>query len=178
MKRYAIWIPFIILFNQAGQELISRARLEALLDGAAGISFTPEEVSSVAREIKGRSAEELNQLGIDHARGLNGKSKDYRKAAALFMVAAELDHPDAQSRLGFMYHQGMGVLLNYKEAAFWFQKAADQGSPKGQFNLGLMYILGLGVGKNRETGLDWLRKSARQDYKDAREALKDLGETW
>ena len=123
---------------------------------------------------RGLSEERLIQTGVDYVKAENGKTKDDRKAVAFFLIAAQLNSMDAQSRLGFMYHQGLGVVLDYTEAARWFKLAADRGFPKAQFNLGLMYLLGQGVPIDERTAHALLRKSARQGYEDAKATLKEL----
>ena len=46
--------------------------------------------------------------------------KWYTKAAESFRKEAENDDPDAQWRLGLMYHSGQGVTKNEAEAQKWY----------------------------------------------------------
>jgi TPR repeat protein len=46
--------------------------------------------------------------------------KWYLKAAESFRKEAENDDPDAQWRLGLMYHSGQGVTKNEAEAQKWY----------------------------------------------------------
>jgi uncharacterized protein len=49
---------------------------------------------------------------------LNGRGvlRDYKKAVKLFRLAAENGYVPAQSRLGDMYQNGLGVPKNYELA--------------------------------------------------------------
>ena len=54
----------------------------------------------------------------------------------------------AQSNLGIMYYNGLGVEQDYDQAAAWYRKAADQGDAVAQYNLGYSYDEGEGVEKD------------------------------
>ena len=58
---------------------------------------------------------------------------------------AEQGIPLAQSVLGYMYNEGIGVPQDYKESVKWYRKAAEQRFAEAQLNLGLMYVKGQGV---------------------------------
>ncbi len=77
---------------------------------------------------------------------------DYKKAYQLFLVEAEQGSADAQTNIGLMYGDGLGVPQNDKEAVKWYRLAAEQGEKRAQYYLGSMLAEGLGV---------------PQDYKDA-----------
>jgi TPR repeat protein len=49
--------------------------------------------------------------------------------------AAKQGNVEAQSFLGLMYSEGLGVAQDYKQAVYWYQKAADQGYAEAQNNL-------------------------------------------
>ena len=77
---------------------------------------------------------------------------DYKKAYQLFLVEAEQGSAGAQTNIGLMYADGLGVLQSDKEAVKWYRMAAEQGERRAQYYLGNMLAEGLGV---------------PQDYKDA-----------
>ena len=52
---------------------------------------------------------------------------------------AEKGLAGAQSFLGDMYGDGLGVAKDEAEAVKWYRKAADQGYATAQFNLGVIY---------------------------------------
>jgi hypothetical protein len=81
--------------------------------------------------------------------------QDYVKAVTWFRLAANQGDDYAQSKLGFMYHQGHGVGQDYAEAARWFRLAANQGSASAQASLGLMYAEGYGVAQNLNKARKW-----------------------
>ena len=66
-------------------------------------------------------------------------------AIAAIRVRANAGNADAQSVLGYAYHDGQGVPQDDAQAVAWYRKAADQGVASAQFNLGIMYAHGHGV---------------------------------
>ena len=68
----------------------------------------------------------------------------------------------AQSNLGAMYQNGLGVAKNAKEAVKWYRKAAEQGDVLAQSNLAFMYANGHGVAENDAVAVNWYRKAAEQ----------------
>jgi TPR repeat protein len=152
--------------------------VSSVLENAQGITFKNTEISTILQEIEGKDNPTLTADGVDMVQGKNGKQVDHRRAVAYFLIAASRGDLDAQARLGYMYHQGLGVVLSYAEAARWVKKAAEAGYAKAQYNLGLMYGNGQGVALDTVLALQWLKKAARQDYKEAQQVLKDMEETW
>ena len=73
------------------------------------------------------------------------KRQEYEEALRLCRPLAEQGDAQAQSDLGLMYAQGLGVAQDYAEAVTLFREAAEQGFAQAQSNLGLMYAQGLGV---------------------------------
>ena len=74
--------------------------------------------------------------------------------------AAEQGDVKAQSNLGLMYDQGLGVPQNYAEAVRWFQLAAEQGDAGAQCQLGAMYATGKGVSRDQVQAHMWLSLAA------------------
>ena len=68
----------------------------------------------------------------------------------------------AQSNLGFMYANGMGVPENDTEAVKWFRLATAQRIARAQHNLGLMYANGTGVPQDDVVAYAWLNLAAAQ----------------
>jgi TPR repeat protein len=77
-----------------------------------------------------------------------------------YRKAAEQGDAEAQSRLGDLYANGIGVGRDYGEAAMWYRKSAEQGNPNGQHWLGHCYLTGRGVGKDETEALKWFREAA------------------
>lgn len=87
---------------------------------------------------------------------------DYVRAAPLLLVAAEHGAPVAQTYIGYMYQNGLGVPRDYVVAAGWLNQAAQQGAPTAQFLLGLLYDKGFGVPQDWIQAEVWLNLAASQ----------------
>jgi len=85
---------------------------------------------------------------------------DYATALWLWRPLAEQGNAYAQSALGFMYDNGVGVRQDYTEAVRWYRKAADQGEAIAQNNLGVMYEGGRGVLQDAVEAVRWYRRAA------------------
>lgn len=66
-------------------------------------------------------------------------AKDYKKAFEQFLPYAQADFPAAQSNIGMMYAQGLGVHRDLIAAAKWWRLAAERGHIPAMYNLGQMY---------------------------------------
>ena len=75
---------------------------------------------------------------------------------------AEGGDASAQSRLGLMYADGIGVPRDDAAAVTWYRKAAEQGDAAAQMNLGKIYAQGQGVDRDDTEALKWFRQAAEQ----------------
>jgi hypothetical protein len=82
-------------------------------------------------------------------------SGDYQKAMKIWLPLAQGEDAAAQAGIGFMYHRGMGVVIDNNKAAYWLRKAAEHGQPEGQFMLGSLYFYGAGVEKSYVQAYAW-----------------------
>jgi uncharacterized protein len=95
---------------------------------------------------------------------------EYVRAAPLLLIAAERGSPVAQTYIGYMYQNGLGVPRDYVVAAGWLNQAAWQGAPTAQFLLGLLFDKGYGVPQDWVQAEVWLNLAAskasgpQQDY--------------
>jgi uncharacterized protein len=96
---------------------------------------------------------------------------DYATALSLWRSLADQGDASAQSSLGFMYGNGVGVPENDVEAVKWYRQAADQGFLGGQYNLGVMYAKGEGVPENDAEAVRWFLLAAGQGDASAQENL-------
>jgi TPR repeat protein len=72
----------------------------------------------------------LNNLGYLYQYGLGQAGKrDYAAAQACYLQAAAAGDPKAESNLGIMYQEGMGVKRDLVAAYKWFILGADQREP-------------------------------------------------
>ena len=87
---------------------------------------------------------------------------DYAAALREFRALAEQGHATAQTNLGIMYHDGLGVPQDYAEALSWYKKAAALGNVFAYYNLGLMYSKGDGVAQDVVLAHMWWTLAASQ----------------
>ena len=78
------------------------------------------------------------------------RREDYAEALKWYRKAAEQGYPLAQSNLGGMYANGLGVAQDYTEAVDWYRKAAEQDDPAGEVNL-LVQCMNAGLVLNKTT---------------------------
>lgn len=128
------------------------------------------------------------QLAMSFQDGVNAYGqKDYTKALSIFRGLADQGDARAQTNLGLMHQQGLGVTKDDAEAVKWYRKAADQNFVTAQFNLGCMYSNGRGVAKNDVEAVNWYRKAADRGnapaqfnlgrkYEQGEGVVKDQGE--
>ena len=70
-------------------------------------------------------------------------SKENRNAGKeLYRDANELNDPEAQFILGWMYCNGGSLAINSEKGVAWCRKAANQGHRKSLCELGYMYYMG------------------------------------
>jgi uncharacterized protein len=82
---------------------------------------------------------------------------DYARAQNLFRVMALNGSPAAETMLGVMTRDGLGVPRDAQAAAMWFYKAALKGYPQGQLAFGALRASGRGVMANPQDAYVWLR---------------------
>ncbi|OAI54786.1 hypothetical protein AYO44_14240 [Planctomycetaceae bacterium SCGC AG-212-F19] len=111
----------------------------------------------------------------------NGVVPDTREAEQLakgifpqLVQAAEQNDAVAQTIVGTMYSDGLGVARDSAAALQWLRKAADQNLPLAQANLGVMYEHGEGVARDDTEAARWFRKAADQNSAIAQAYLGDL----
>ncbi len=85
---------------------------------------------------------------------------DYATALRAWRPLAKQGHAEAQSNLGFMYDNGLGVPPDHAEAVKWFRKAAERGNAKAQKYLGDMYEKGQGVPQDYAQAHMWFNLAA------------------
>jgi len=89
-------------------------------------------------------------------------SGDYETALREFRPLADYGDARAQTKLGYMYSEGLGVPQHYQEALRWYRLSADQGDASAQFNLGVLYNEGRGVLQDYQEAVKWFRLAAEQ----------------
>ena len=107
---------------------------------------------------------------------------DYDEARRLFRIAADQGDPRAQSWLGFMYEEGLGVEKSDAEAYRWYRKAAGQGDARAKRKLqssveklrelGIKYEFGHGVEQNTLKARYFYELAASQGDTYSQDALR------
>ena len=87
---------------------------------------------------------------------------DYYTALKRYQEAAEQGNTSAQTSLGYMYADGIGVTKSYEKAFEYFKLAADQGNATAQNDLGYMYDIGMGVEQSYKKAFEYYKLSADQ----------------
>ena len=104
-------------------------------------------------------------------------AKEYQEAFELLTQPAVNGNALAQTDLGWMYDNGLGVAQDYGKARTWFEMAAKQGNPSAEFNLGVMYAKGHGVDVDLSLAAKWYKMAADHGDTDAQFSLGKLYET-
>lgn len=99
---------------------------------------------------------------------------DYAAALKQLYPEAMQDNPAAQTLLGDLYMQGLGVQQSRERAMLWYRRAARHDYARAQFNLGNMYFMGEGVLQDDDAALEWYGLAAAQGHEGARNNLHNL----
>ncbi|MEO1719610.1 MAG: tetratricopeptide repeat protein [Pseudomonadota bacterium] len=88
----------------------------------------------------------------------------YLTALRLAKVDAARGVAQAQTLIGRLYAEGLGVPRTSAEAAKWYAMAAEGGDPEGAFGLALLYANGNGVEKSPEKAAQFFEQAARTGH--------------
>ena len=77
-------------------------------------------------------------------------------------MTAEAGDAEAQTRLGTIFHEGLGVERDPEHAMWWFLQAVKQNHAGAQAMLGVAAHLGIGVEADRLNAMRLLMLSAAQ----------------
>ena len=97
--------------------------------------------------------------------------KDYATVIRELQPLAQQGNAEAQSRLGVMYVEGLGVAKDEAVAMRLFRQAAAQGYVPAQSNVGRMYAEGLGVARDEAEAARLFRQAAAQGHAPAQNNL-------
>ncbi len=87
---------------------------------------------------------------------LAAQAEDYETAFQEWLPLAEEGLAGAQSNIGDLYANGLGVEENLEEAARWHLLAAEQGILKSIFYMGAHLASGQGVERDYPEAIKWL----------------------
>lgn len=138
-----------------------------LLDSYASLGSVLERTGDLvgAIEIFGQGANRLcpncqSSLG---RLAFNEKTQgSYKRAHHWDEKAAAQGNAASQTRLGMMYHEGLGVEPSPEKAVHWWQQGARQGNMVAQYMMGIAHHKGAGTSKDRLAAIRFLRASAAQ----------------
>lgn len=99
--------------------------------------------------------------GLDEGRQAYEKG-EYAKALKELRPLAEKGQSKAQTILGFLYFQGLGMPENHAEGLKWLRPAAEHGSAEAQFALGVIYAGGKAVPQNNAEAYKWFYLASAQ----------------
>jgi TPR repeat protein len=88
----------------------------------------------------------------------SGKLKE---AYTEFLTLAKSGDVDAQTMLGEMYLDGIGVEQNNKKAFYWIYKAAHSSDKEAKYLLGFMYENGIEVDRDLSLAVKWYEDASR-----------------
>lgn len=146
----------------------------ALLCMSAARAMTPQDLVMTRNVAERGNAAAQVLLAIAYLNGDGGLASDPRQAAHWFEKAALQGNGYAESRLGDLYEEGLGVEANPKVAADWRERAARRGNIDAQLKLGRMYLRGLGVKQDFRAARNWLQQAADGGDSEAAYLLSDL----
>lgn len=128
-----------------------------------------EELEQWIQRAEGGDCEMLYLLGEYY---YTGTKKDYRRALAYYLQAAEAGHILAQRRAGEMYMVGKKIGKNVNEATKWSTLAAEQGDIVAHYQLGDCYWEGKKQDKNR--AFDHYFLAAKAGYIPAQQRMGEI----
>jgi TPR repeat protein len=99
------------------------------------------------------------------------EKEDYAEALRLALPLAENGNRRAQTILGELYYEGLGVRKDHVEAVRWTRLAAMQGFAQAQENLGFLFEQGHGVARDLAEAASWFRRAAAQGRPEAQYGL-------
>ncbi len=139
--------------------LVSLLCLEAL-------GWTQEQIKDFDKQCKDGDSLACAGLGEDYLSGIEGLSKDYKKAKFyLEKVCKKGNEKDehfarACSNLGVLYAKGgYGVPQDYKKALKFYNLACDKGKTTACQNIGAMYCNGEGVLRDIVKGVGYFKRA-------------------
>ncbi len=100
---------------------------------------------------------------------------DYVVAYCFWRPLADQGDAEAQYALGWMYHNGYGLVSDDEQARFWWEKAISQGHGEAMFSLGTLYSVGSEtIERNYAAAMKLWVRAADAGNENAQFALREL----
>jgi len=126
--------------------LIQSLLMLAALQAATPVLAAPDRAAEIDRL---KPLADAGDTATQYRVGvLYAESQKLFEAARYYRLAAEQDHPEAQSRLAMLNCNGLGVPKNLDECIRLYRLAADHGVTQAQVNLAARYLTGDGTPTN------------------------------
>jgi len=109
------------------------------------------------------SASAAYQIGLIYVEGNGSFARNPIAAASWFKKSADKGYAPAQTALGALYDEGLGVTKNQEEAKKWFQKAADQGDTVGLIDLARKYLARIGIENDDAKAFSLMMQAAERN---------------
>lgn len=102
---------------------------------------------------------------------------DYVIAYCFWRPLAEQGDAEAQYALGWMYHNGYGLVSDDQAARMWWEKAVAQGHVESMFSLGTLYSVGsTTIERNYVAAMKLWARAANAGNEHAQFALRELAQ--
>lgn len=150
------WLPALFALGQLSEETGETTKAVAYYERAASRGLAD------AQDALGRLSFALET------------EPGYEAAHYWSTLAAEQGQPASQTRLGTIYHEGLGVKRDPRRAAAYFLAAAKAGHPGAQLMIGVALDLGIGVDRDRVEAAHFLLRSVAQGNEMAKAYLQKL----
>jgi enhanced entry protein EnhC len=162
-----------LLLQQAADAGFSYAHLNlAVMQQQSNEPFLPELEKAMALE---NSTAGL--LLADYYLSLASDDKQMQQARDIYKNFSEKGDKTAQLKLGYMFEQGLGGVVDPISAEKWYRESALQGQPIAQYLLGGLYRLGhLGNQPDYAEAKKWYSR-AQTNYSPAATALGFIYDT-
>lgn len=92
------------------------------------------------------------------------EAKNYELATMAYLSAALQKDAHAETRLGWIYENGLGTDQDYDMALRWYEVATEQRDPEGEYLLGRLYASGSGVDPDPEKAHELISNAADAGY--------------
>ncbi len=161
------------LLKQASASGFSYAPLNlAILDKQEGTDFLPGLLQA-----HGLSNSTASLLLADYYLTLGDDATQMKQARDIYQQLADKGDREGQLKLGYMFEQGLGGVVDVLQAAVWYEQAATQGQAVAQYRLGRLNQLGwLSKAPDYDVAKKWYT-TAMASYSPAAVALGFIQDT-
>lgn len=133
----------------------STSEVEAVYETAPdGRRILPSPTEGLALPLMDTSIDATKRAYGAYQRGF------YLTAMDLALSRAQLGDPAAQTLVGELFSEGLGIPRNLKEAAFWYGQAAQGGDSSAQFKYAIMLLEGKYVERDAAKAREIMGKAA------------------